>query len=163
MLVTMRRRREAWLEGTTGSSSSIREEGSWKRLWNTEVPGKIKMFLWRLSKHSIPTEDVRAHKHMSNTSSCALCGGPDSWRHLLLECTVARCTWALADEETTNSIIAAAGPNAKSWLFSLMESLPHAEFIKISVTLWAGLHEGKQSMRASSKARKVCTLLFRDI
>lgn len=42
---------------------------SWKMLWKTQVPAKIRMFLWRLSKHSIPTEDVRAHRHMTNSSS----------------------------------------------------------------------------------------------
>ncbi|XBI69669.1 hypothetical protein VPH35_064322 [Triticum aestivum] len=44
------------------------------------------MFLWRLSKHSIPTNDVRAHPHMSDSSACGICGAPDSWRHFLLKC-----------------------------------------------------------------------------
>ena len=107
------------------------------------------MFLWRLSKHSIPTEDVRAHRHMSTSNSCALCGGPDSWRHSLLECTVARCTWALADEELANNLLAYSDPSAKCWLFSLMETMPRSKFIKIAVTLWAiwfsqrkAIHEG---------------------
>ena len=60
MLLTTRQRREAWLDGTSGSSSSRRDEKSWKLLWNTQFPAKIRMFLWRLSKHTLPTEDVRA-------------------------------------------------------------------------------------------------------
>ena len=50
MLVTTRNRREAWLEGSAGSSSARTEEGSWKSLWKTEVSAKVRMFLWRLSK-----------------------------------------------------------------------------------------------------------------
>lgn len=41
MLVATRQRREAWLEGAAGPSSSRAEEGAWKSLWKTDVPGKI--------------------------------------------------------------------------------------------------------------------------
>lgn len=58
MLVATRQRREAWLESTAGTSRSATEEGAWKSLWKIEVPGKIHMFLWRLSKQSLPTNDV---------------------------------------------------------------------------------------------------------
>lgn len=58
MMIAMEYMREAWIDGTTGSSSSGGEERAWKALWNTQVPGKIRMFLWRLAKQSLPTEDV---------------------------------------------------------------------------------------------------------
>lgn len=92
MLVATRVRREAWLENTSGSSSMAGEERSWKSLWKIQVPGKVRMFLWRLSKHSIPTNDVRARRHMSDSNLCGMCGAPDSWKHSLLECTMSRCT-----------------------------------------------------------------------
>ena len=118
-------------------------------LWKTQVPGKIQMFLWRLSKHSVPTEDVRAHRHMTNSDACGLCGVPDSWRHSLLECTVARCTWALVDDDIAQHLIATTEPDARHWLVALMAALPHMQFIKVAVTLWAiwssrrkAIHEG---------------------
>ena len=97
MLVATRSRREAWLENNSGTSSSSMEERSWKNLWKTRVPGKVRMFLWRLSKHSIPTNNVRARRNMAQSNSCGLCGAPDSWRHSLLDCTMARCIWALVE------------------------------------------------------------------
>ena len=78
MLVATRNRREAWLEEVPGPSISRAEEGVWKTLWKTEVPGKVRMFLWRLSKHSLPTNDVRAHRHMTDSPQCGLCGVRDS-------------------------------------------------------------------------------------
>ena len=36
------------------------------------------------TKHSIPTNDVGAHRHMADSSSCGFCGSPDSWSHPLL-------------------------------------------------------------------------------
>lgn len=113
------------------------EEGSWKMLWRTEVPAKVRMFLWRLSKHSLPTEDVRGHRHMSTSSSCGICGAPDSWQHSLLECTVSRCTWALIDEDLGSKLVVNTEPSAKNWLLSLLESLSHEQFVLTAVTPWA--------------------------
>lgn len=58
MMVESKFRRGAWIDGSTGSSSTDRDGESWKLLWNTPVPSKIRMFLWRLAKHSLPTEDI---------------------------------------------------------------------------------------------------------
>lgn len=99
MIIDTKLRREAWLDGASGSSSNDRDPDSWKLLWKTSVPGKMRMFLWILAKHSLPTEDVRAHRNMSTSSACGLCGAEDSWRHSMLECSVARCIWTLVDGE----------------------------------------------------------------
>ena len=116
---------------------TMNKEGAWKSLWKIQVPGKIILFLWRLSKQSLLTEDARAHRHMSSLSSCGLCGSSDSCRHSLLECTTSRCSWALVDEELGQRLVAATEPNAKQWLFSLLETLSHEQFVKMAVTLWA--------------------------
>ena len=134
MLVSTRQRREAWLENRPGPSNSATEEGELKKLWRTEVLGKVRMFLWRLSKHSIPTNDLRAHMRMSTSSACGICGSPDSWRHSLLECTMSRCTWALIDEELAQSLATITEPKAKQWLFTLMSKLSHDQFVKLSVS-----------------------------
>ena len=137
MLVSTRQRREAWLENRPGPSNSATAEGELKKLWRTEVLGKVRMFLWRLSKHSIPTNDVRAYMCMSTSSACGIFGSPDSWRHSLLECTMARCTWALVDEELAQNLATITEPKAKQWLSTLMNTLSHDLFVKLSVTLWA--------------------------
>ena len=54
MIIDTKTRRVAWLDGLSGSSSMDRDSASWKLLWKTLVPGKIRMFLWRLAKHSLP-------------------------------------------------------------------------------------------------------------
>ena len=149
MLVSIRKRREAWLEGNIGSSTTNRESGDWKKLWHTQVPGKVRMFLWRLAKQSLPTNDVRAHRNMAQSSVCGLCGVQDSWRHSLLKCTSSRCTWALTEEEIGQKIAGTTEPSAKLWLFTMMNLLSHALFVKMAVTLWAiwsarrkAIHEG---------------------
>ena len=113
MLVATKQRREAWLEGTAGTSSSNAEQNSWKRLWKTSVPAKVRMFLWRLSRHSLPTNDVRMHRHMIDSASCGLCGSPDSWRHSRIECTASRCTWALSDSDLVQQMMEISESSAK--------------------------------------------------
>ena len=112
-------------------------EKSWSSLWNTKVPGKIITFLWRLAKHYSLSEDMRHHKNMCNADFCQLCGAADSWRHSLIDCTTSRCVCALGDEKLTDQIVESHEPNAKNWLFNMMDSLSHAEFVKMVVTLWA--------------------------
>lgn len=45
MSVSTRTRREAWLDENARSSTLGHEESSWKLLWRTHVPGKIRIFL----------------------------------------------------------------------------------------------------------------------
>ncbi|KAI4990010.1 hypothetical protein ZWY2020_038373 [Hordeum vulgare] len=78
-----------------------------------------------------------------------MCDSQDSWRHSLIDCTTSRCTWALVDEDLAQSIVATAEPSAKQWLFALMETLSHEQFVTSVVTLWAiwtsrrkAIHEG---------------------
>lgn len=148
MLISIQWRREAWLEGRAGPYSMNRDIGSWKKLWNIQVPQKIRMFLWCLTKHSLPTNDARPHRKMATSTVCGLCGAADSWQHSLLDCTMSRRIWAL-DEELSEQLVTNTEPSGKQWLFTLMNSLPHATFVKLAVTLWAtwsarrkAIHEG---------------------
>ena len=41
------------------------------------------------------------------------------------------------DVEITENLAAITEPNAKQWLFTLMETMSHELFVRLSVTLWA--------------------------
>jgi hypothetical protein len=150
MVVDIKSRREAWLEGRASSSDNSAESKSWTKLWKVNVPPKIRVFLWRLAKQSLPMGDLLQHRHISTSSPCLLCGRIDSWCHSLLECPMARSVWALADEEVVEHMYATTEPNARSWLFNMMESLTSEHFIMVGVSLWAiwtarrkAIHEGE--------------------
>jgi hypothetical protein len=95
MLTHNREKRTTWMENSTSRSNFKAEENEWTDLWNVNVPPKVRNFLWRLARLSLPTTDVRHHRHMAATSSCTLCGAEDSWMHSLLECNMSRCVWTL--------------------------------------------------------------------
>ena len=91
MLVNNWERRTDWIEHNAGRSEVQADQKEWSDLWNIKVPSKIRVFLWRLARQSVPTGDVRYRKHMVQHPNCTICGKPDSWRHSLLECNMARC------------------------------------------------------------------------
>lgn len=97
------------------------------------------MFLWRLASQSLATEDVRKHRHMSTNDVFPLCGNNDSWVHSLLECSLSRCVWDedLSGDNIVEAMMEMKQTSAQLWLFHLQEILSLADFVKMTVTLWA--------------------------
>ena len=81
------------------------------------------------------TEDVRKHRNMSLVDCCPLCGNTDSWVHSLLECSVSRCVWALADQNLVEVMSEVKEPSAKHWIFHVHEATSEAQFTEVVVTL----------------------------
>lgn len=50
---------------------------------------------------------------------------------------MARCVWALVDGELFKHLCKTTEPNAKQWLFAMLDSLSLAGFVRLAVTLWA--------------------------
>ncbi|KAM0866723.1 hypothetical protein ACQ4PT_042447 [Festuca glaucescens] len=146
MLATTKDHRTAWLEESTGSSNVKEVEKEWSALWQVKVPSKLRVFLWRLAKQSLPMADVLHRRHMAAQPSCALCGSPDSWRHSLLECNMARSVWALLPEEIVELVIQSQEPDARSWLASVFSSATHDELTQVVVTLWAIWHARRKAL-----------------
>ena len=65
MLVSNRERTAAWRDGRPGKSDFKSEEKEWTSLWQVQVPSKIKIFLWRLARQSIPFGDVLHHRKIA--------------------------------------------------------------------------------------------------
>ena len=101
------------------------------------VPSNMKFFIWRLARHSMSTADLLQHRNMSTTHLCVMCGCEDSWRHALLNCTMSRCIWTLAENSLTEAMSQNEDPNAKNWIFAMNDILSQKDFVLLVVTLWA--------------------------
>jgi hypothetical protein len=112
MLIFIKEKMKAWLEGKPSNSNVGAEEKQWCLLWNTHVPSKIKMFLWLLAKQSLPRNDVHHHQRMVENDRCVLCGAADSWRHALIYCTMPHYVWALINQEVTKHMCGTDEGNA---------------------------------------------------
>ena len=106
----------ACAEGRLGRSNVGAQEKKWTELGRTKVPSKVRVLLWRLARHSIPTGDVRHHRNMAANARCVLCGAADSWRHALLECNLAKCVWALENESIVEFLSQNHYADAHTWV-----------------------------------------------
>ena len=138
LLSATKQQRTDWLEHNDGHSQIEADRGSWAKLWGAAVPAKVRVFAWRLAKCSIPTGEVRQHRSMAVSAECSLChAAVDTWRHSLFDCHMARCVWALADEDLTDTIISNRTEDPKLWLLWLEDTLNTDDLARALVTMWA--------------------------
>ena len=81
---------------------------------------------------------VKHDRKMAVTPKCSRCNAlVDSWRHLLINCRMARCVWVLGDEETLEHMISNQTEDARLWIFCLFETLKEEELARVLITMWA--------------------------
>jgi hypothetical protein len=113
------------------SNQRLLAQGPSSKLWKVDIPSKLRVFLWRLARHSLPTGDVRHRRNMAPTQACTICGGEDSWRHSLLDCNMAKCVWALADTNIAEHVSFPTEATTRQWLFSLFETMKAEDLRKV--------------------------------
>ena len=138
MISVVKAQREDWLDHWPGHSNIAADRNSWSQLWKVRVPCKISVFVWRLAHTSIPMGLVRHERNMAESPACSICeAGEDNWLHSLLSCCMARCVWALGDEELLEHVIPNQNTDARLWLFWLFESTSQRDLTRVLVTMWA--------------------------
>lgn len=126
-----------------------------------QIPSKVRLFAWRLTHNSIPTEMVRYSRNLS-TTTCKICGATeDSWSHALLHCIMSRCVWALMDEDITDLIAAVTIYDPKDWgFFFMMNNLDNNMFIKLLVACWAIWHARRNAINEDNFQSPLSTYSF---
>ena len=160
-MIKTKLQRESWLEGRSGTSNEQAEGKSWTSLWNLTVPSKVKVFMWRLARHSLPTTDV-LRRNMAVQDACPLCGCEDSWRHALLSCTMPRCIWALSDDQLVAQMTSNEETNAKHWMFEMHATQSHDLFTRMVVTLWSVWYVRRKAIHEAIFQSPVQTIAFVD-
>lgn len=86
----------SWIQPTNSGASSSTSSSStlWSKLWNANVPPKVKICLWCLINEQCPTRVNLARCHITTEVECLLCNFyGESTIHLMKECTYAKCAW----------------------------------------------------------------------
>ena len=58
---------------TVGTSNPSAHSSSWNHIWDLEVPNKIKHFIWRACRESLPTKKNLFTKKVLRSAACDLC------------------------------------------------------------------------------------------
>lgn len=76
-------------------------EGDWMKIWNLNIPPKIKHFLWRSPRNCLPTT-LLAAKGVHCQFECSFCSQHfENERHLFLSCPKAKEYWQHAGLSNT--------------------------------------------------------------
>ena len=72
-----------WFERTEGQQSQ--RYPVWAKLWESSLPGKIKIHAWKVLHGFVPCFGVLANRHIALPTNCPMCaGGCEDIKHALL-------------------------------------------------------------------------------
>ena len=134
MLTGIKFLRGNWIQHDASTSEQASTKRDWTRLWKARVPSKVRVFVWRLAHSSLPTGVTRHQRNMAETEACSLCNAQeDAWRHSLFDCRMARCVWALGEEEILEHVLSNRSEDPRLWLFWLFDMFNHDELARVLV------------------------------
>ncbi|XP_041016197.1 uncharacterized protein LOC121258719 [Juglans microcarpa x Juglans regia] len=71
------------------------EDKRWRNIWDLEVPGVVKLFLWKAANNLLPTKKNLFKRKVVQDPSCPICfAEEESVMHALWECKAANDIWA---------------------------------------------------------------------
>ena len=80
------------LEGGEASNPKKWNE-FWNLIWGLNCPSKVKQFMWRACKNTLPTNYSLKLKRIPMEDACGVCGKVKSSGHALWDCEVAEAVW----------------------------------------------------------------------
>uniref|UniRef100_A0A2N9F1N7 Reverse transcriptase zinc-binding domain-containing protein n=1 Tax=Fagus sylvatica TaxID=28930 RepID=A0A2N9F1N7_FAGSY len=79
---------------SASTSDQSRNHSFWKSLWGVAVPNKIKVFMWRACKSSLPTKANLFSRGVLSSCTCPVCHDEnETIFHTLWDCQYARTVW----------------------------------------------------------------------
>lgn len=112
--------------------SQVQQSNGWNRLWRLSLPPKVKIFLWRFCKNTIPVRDLLRHKGVSVPTLCPFCNLADEHMvHMFFECSFANQCWRQVNMicDVMNS------ESASKWLLDKFATDSYENLTKIVVVL----------------------------
>lgn len=78
-------------------STETKEHLYWKAIWDMNILGSVKQFVWRTCNNLLPTKDNLANKKVIEDIFCPLCGSIKTIIHALWECPTSCNVWGEGD------------------------------------------------------------------
>jgi hypothetical protein len=115
-----------------------------KRLWKLKAPLKMKIFRWYLRHGVILTKDNLMKQNWNGSMKCCFCHNDETFKHIFLECQVARITWNIVHVPTNLYPLNMFG----SWLRGINKVLKPLALLGATSICWttgSDLEAGKWS------------------
>ncbi|XP_074356080.1 uncharacterized protein LOC141695759 [Apium graveolens] len=111
----------------------LEESKRWGRLWQIQIPQKVKMFLWRVCQNYVPVHILLRGKGVNTPILCPLCGvDVEHSRHIYLECSYAEGCWNELGLGFDMSRIL----SCSEWLLNTLAVKSYEKLAQIATVLW---------------------------
>lgn len=78
------------------SSSSNSSQSFWKKIWKIQAPNKVRHFIWRAAKDSLPIKQNLKSQHILMDKTCTQCDDhQETLMNSLWLCDHAQSVWKL--------------------------------------------------------------------
>ncbi|KAA3458643.1 reverse transcriptase [Gossypium australe] len=108
---------------------------SYKKLWRTDIPTKIKVFIWKTTWNYLATKVSMHARRLAANSSCPRCsGGEETLNHLFRVCPVSMAVWRVLSDI---NLAVYTQVEFVDWLTMLLISILLTKCRTFCVALWA--------------------------
>jgi len=116
----------------------FKAQGNWDLIWKLKVPPKVKNFIWRVCRNTLPTRLRLKEKGVNCDPTCALCNltEEDSF-HIFFRCPGSCNIWSMCDFFNTENNVINQGQENASVIFQLLQVLNGDEAALFCCILWS--------------------------
>jgi hypothetical protein len=140
--------------GGVESSNSVEAHRGWLELWNTNVPGKVKVHVWRLLKNGLGLGAELQRRKIKEEVMCVACGWEETALHRFWQCPHSQFLWKTVGDLTgTRTPLPPANVhNQRDMLNWMLEWFSSAQNEEIEVTLmviyqaWLARNAARESL-----------------
>lgn len=121
-----------WYDQVFGTSS-IPQSNGWNKIWRLQIPHKMKIFIWRFCRNSVPVRRRLNAKGVTLPITCPMClNDIEHLLHVFFECNFARQCW----DHVNLSYDMRPVEFAPDWLLSKINDASSEEVVKVCTVLW---------------------------
>lgn len=161
MISGIKAQQKDWLEHQPSNSNQAATKKGWSNLSKVKVLSKVCVFVWCLAHTSLPTGMTRYERNMATSQICSIFStAEDTWSHSLFECRMARCVWALGDEEILEHAISNQAEDARLWLFWLLDLMAQHDLARVLITMWSIWWERRRAIHDNEFKTPLSTMSF---
>ncbi|WOH01628.1 hypothetical protein DCAR_0521012 [Daucus carota subsp. sativus] len=115
------------------ANDGVQQSKGWNKIWNLEVPHKIKVFLWRFCRNTLPIRILLRGRGVPAPIVCSMCTGEvEHLRHLFFECGFAKECWQQKGFDSNVWDI----ESSHEWLLHTLANGPDEILVKMVSVLW---------------------------
>ncbi|CAL1412090.1 unnamed protein product [Linum trigynum] len=106
----------------------------WKRLWQLQLPPKVRVFLWKWGSNILPTGANLSKRIREACDECPFCGLRETQEHILRDCDWAGRIWRPSALGTL--FAEGAEKSSEEWLCDLIGKVSDDELCSVVMALW---------------------------